>query len=133
MDDLMEASRPMREKNYFANRNHIQVDSIQPGQAACHLDLTRDALNPYGSVHGGALFTLADVCCGLAARSDGRNYITQQASVNFLAGCREGTVTAVSCIRHRGRSTCVAEITIAAGDKTLLIGQMTFFCTDPHP
>ena len=86
-------------------------------------------MNPFGSVHGGAFFTLADVAAGMAARTDGRGYVTQQASVQFLRAARAGRITARANVLHRGGTVCLIEVRITdEADKLLFLSTFNFYC-----
>lgn len=130
MRDLWEENSAAIAANAFSNYNHIVVEDIQPDAAAVYLDIVPESRNPFGNVHGGALFTLADVCAGVTARTDGRCYVTQAASVQFLRGAKEGRVTARGSVIRRGRTVCIIEVRITDADGELLfLGTFTFFCT----
>ena len=81
-------------ENPFMQYNHIEIVSVTSDSAVMSLDIRRDTTNIYGYVHGGAFFTMADCCAGLTARSDGRQYVTQNASVNFIHNVKAGHLTA---------------------------------------
>ena len=91
-------------ENPFMQYNHIEIVSVTSDSAVMSLDIRRDTTNIYGYVHGGAFFTMADCCAGLTARSDGRQYVTQNASVNFIhnvkAGLSRQTSRHQSVFRH---------------------------------
>ena len=83
-------------ENPFMQYNHIEIVSVTSDSAVMSLDIRRDTTNIYGYVHGGAFFTMADCCAGLTARSDGRQYVTQNASVNFIHNVKAGHLTAAA-------------------------------------
>lgn len=133
MSRLLEESRELIEANAFANHNHIVVEDIQPDFARVTLDIVPDSLNLRGFVHGGALFTLADVCSGMTARTDGRYYVTSQATANFVRGAKEGKLTATSRVVHRGKTSCLIEVEIRDdADKLVYQGSCTYFCITPE-
>ena len=93
-------------ENPFMQYNHIEIVSVTSDSAVMSLDIRRDTTNIYGYVHGGAFFTMADCCAGLTARSDGRQYVTQNASVNFIHNVKAGHLTARSRTVSRRRHIC---------------------------
>lgn len=116
--------------NAFVNRNGMRVVSVGEEGSEAELDITEDVMNPFGVVHGGALFTLADLCCGAAARVDGRHYVTDQASISYLRAVSEGKVHARGTVLHRGRSRCIIDVKIYDGQGRLVCaGTLSFFCT----
>ena len=119
--------------NAFAEHNGIQYRVVGPEQAEATLEVVPDSLNPYGLLHGGAYYTLADCACGCACRSDGRRYVTLHGGIDFIRSARSGKVTATARVRHRGKSTCQLAVEICDGSGTLLAtGDFTFFCINQH-
>ena len=95
------------------------------------LTIRPESKNPYGMVHGGAIYTLADNATGVAAHTDGRYYVTQTSALHFLRNQSEGTVRATAWVRHRGRSTVLTAVDITGQDGRLIAtGEFTFFCVD---
>ena len=118
--------------NAFTAHNFIRLESAEPDCVAYCLEIRPESRNPFGMVHGGALYTLADNAAGVAVHTDGRAYVTQAGSLHFLRNQPEGTVRAQGRVRYRGRATCLAEVDITGEDGTLLAtGEFTFFRVDP--
>lgn len=115
--------------NAFALHNGITSRQIADGEAEAFLDIGPDSLNPYGLLHGGVYYTLADCAGGGACRTDGRKYVTLHGSLDFLRSAKDGRVTARARVEHRGRTTCLTSITISGPDGTVYAsGRFTFFC-----
>ena len=118
-------------KNAFMLHNHIELESVDKDRAVFKLDIRPESCNPYGMVHGGAIYTLADNATGTAAHSDGRYYVTQTSALHFLRNQSRGTVRATAWVRHRGKSTVLTAVDITGEDgKLLATGEFTFFCAD---
>jgi acyl-CoA thioesterase len=130
MPTLEEIKRNRISLNHFMTYNFIELTVLEKDRAECRLTLHPESTNPYGMLNGGALYTMADSTAGSAAHSDGRSYLTQNSSVNFLANIKEGTAVAVGTVVHRGRKTCLVnvDITAEATGKLLFTGSFTFFC-----
>ena len=80
-------------------------------------------------MHGGAFFTMADCCAGLTARSDGRQYVTQNASVNFIHNVKAGHLTARGRTVSRRRHICVVAVEITDETDTLLFSStFSMYC-----
>lgn len=118
--------------NRFMTYNFIELSVLELDRAECRLTLRPESTNPYGMLHGGALYTMADCVAGSAAHSDGRTYVTQNSSMNFLANIKEGTAVASATVVHRGRTTCLVNVNITseATGRLLTTGCFTFFCTN---
>lgn len=120
-------------ENPFMQYNHINIDSVTLDSASMSLDIRKDSTNIYGYVHGGAFFTMADCCAGLTARSDGRQYVTQSASVNFIHNVKSGHLTAHGKTISRGRRICVVSVEITNEAGTLLFASMfSMYCVNPQ-
>ena len=65
---------------------HIGVRTIEQGYGHCkvRLDITKDHMNPIGSVHGGAIFTMADEACGISAATTGGICTTVDSHIEYL-------------------------------------------------
>lgn len=132
MEDLELQTQRRLSRNAFMLYNHIELESVRQDRAVFRLTIRPESKNPFGMVHGGALYTLADNAAGVAAHTDGRAYVTQTSSLHFLRNQAEGAVRAEGRVRHRGKSTCLTEVDITGSDGTLLAtGEFTFFCVDP--
>ena len=118
-------------KNAFTAHNFYELETLEKDRAVYRLDIRPESLNPYGMVHGGAIYTMADNATGAAAHTDGRFYVTQNSALHFLRNQSEGIVRAEARVRHRGKSTCLVSVDIT-GENGILIatGEFTFFCID---
>ncbi len=131
MDELEQRVREREEKNGFMQHNYIELESVEKDRAVFRLTIRPESRNPYGMVHGGAIYTLADNATGVAAHTDGRYYVTQTSALHFLRNQSVGTVRATACVRHRGKSTVLTAVDITGeGGKLLATGEFTFFCVD---
>ena len=133
----MEDMEPLRLRtlqlgaNAFTAHNFIALESVEPDCAVYRLEIRPESWNPFGMVHGGALYTLADDAAGGAAHSDGRYYVTQHGDLHFLDNRAHGTIRATGRIRHRGRSTVLVDVEITDEAGALLAtGAFSYFCVD---
>ena len=117
--------------NAFTDHNFIRLESAEADCAVYRLDIRPESRNPFGMVHGGALYTLADDAAGGAAHSDGRHYVTQHGNLHFLDNRAHGTIRAAGRVRHRGRSTVLVDVEITDESGSLLAtGAFSYFCVD---
>lgn len=130
--EIVNRAEALDEKNAFAVYNHIESEFVEPDHAVFRLNIRPESKNPYGVVHGSAIYTMADNATGYAAHTDGRSYVTQGSSMHFLRNQSEGVVRADAKVRHRGRTTCLVNVDILGeGGKLLATGEFTYFCIDP--
>lgn len=119
-------------ENPFMIHNNIRIGRVESDCAEVYLDICPSSTNRYGVVHGGAFFTMADCCAGLCARSDRREYVTQDASVQFVDNLQQGRVTARGQVFHRGRRICLVDVRITdASEKLLFRGVFSMYCITP--
>ena len=115
--------------NAFAVYNGISLRLLADGRTQAVMEMGPHSVNPYGRLHGGAMYTLADCAGGAMCRTDGRRYVTLDGTVHFIRSTNHGTITATASMVHRGRTTALVDIQITDQDGTLLArGDFTFFC-----
>ena len=131
MNELQARTKEKLERNSFMNHNYMELHFLDPDHAVFKLDIREESRNTFGMVHGGALYALADNATGCAAHTDGRHYVTQGSSFNFLRNQPSGTVYADAKVRHRGGTTCLIDVELTGeGGKLLASGTFTYFCVD---
>lgn len=72
------------ELNAFGHLIGLRITRISQGYAEVEMPITKDHLNPIGSVHGGCLATAADVVGGSAASSYGFQVTTLDGTLHYL-------------------------------------------------
>lgn len=82
------------ENDRFAAVSNIKVVDISPGKATTTMEVDDMHLNGVGTVHGGALFTLADFTFALAANSYGTVTVAINANISYLKAVSSGLLTA---------------------------------------
>jgi acyl-CoA thioesterase len=78
----------------FAERANIELLSIAPGYARAKMALHPHHLNGYGTVQGGAIFTLADFAFAAASNSHGTVAVAVNVSITFMKAGKTGTLWA---------------------------------------
>jgi len=78
----------------FAERANIELLSVSPGQARAKMALHPHHLNGYGTVQGGAIFTLADFAFAAASNSHGTIAVAINVSITFMKAGTTGTLWA---------------------------------------
>ncbi len=72
----------------------VELVAVAPGRAQVKLTVTDRHRNAHGTVHGGVLFTLADVAFALASNAHGIPAAAINAHISYLNAAREGTLFA---------------------------------------
>ena len=100
--------RSVNQAEPFLGHNGIRFVDVSEGCAVAKLTLQPVVMNSWGVPHGGALFTMGDVACGIAALTMRQeSLLTLNANIDYLDGASpEGEVTAVAKVERMGGKTC---------------------------
>ena len=117
----------------FTGHSGVYPVSIEEGRAVCGIKIEKHHLNPVNGVHGGCLYTLADVVGGLACRSAGYKCITTMtSSVNFMrAGLDCEKITGTGTVLKAGKNTITVDVEISDDKGSVLTKVIsTYFVLD---
>ena len=129
VSEMLEKELALQNANPFRELNRVIPVAVGKDFAEVRLDIEPESLNCRGTVHGGAYFTMADVCSGMVSRTDGRTYVTQQANVQYVRAVKGGRLTGRGTVIHRGRTSCLVEVRITTEeDKLAFLGTFMFHC-----
>ena len=103
----------LRSRIPFAGTLRVQFVSVSSTSVTARLDWSADFCTDTGTLHGGALMALADVCGGVCAGlnlpAGSTGTATIESKTNFLRPVRSGSVQAISEPLHVGRTTIVIQ------------------------
>lgn len=103
---------------------------VASGHARLAFRIPEGALNLYGNLHGGMIFSLCDTAAGIATYAYEISNVTQSGSINFLRGISEGIIYIECNAVHKGRKTVVNQVNITTEDDTLIAtANFTMFLT----
>lgn len=126
---LQEEIKQRHQQNLFAQ--HLRVEILDKGHGSAKVQIQSQELhaNPNGQVHGGALFTLADIAAGTACVGDGYKVTTVNSTVNFMRPGQPGdTLIAYAKVIKDGRTIMVVDSNIYNQDQEHLChGTFTFY------
>ncbi len=117
--DILETvsfERMIKQKNElegFGKEVGVKIVDISEGYAKCEIEIDERHLNPGKSVHGGCIYTLADIVGGVAAWSRGNYVVTTSGSINYLnpaIGCNK--LIGIAREIKYGKTLCVYDIEI---------------------
>jgi len=81
-------------RDQFAARSNIELLTAGPGHATAKMTLHPYHLNGLNTVHGGAIFTLADFTFAVACNSHGTVAVALEASIVFMKAGATGALWA---------------------------------------
>jgi acyl-CoA thioesterase len=94
----------------------IEVIEMDKGYARLVMPFDEKLTQPYGLVHGGALFSLADSAAAVAIGSvvdPDKKFVTIEMKINFLLPVRDGMMEAEARIIRKGKRIIPIEIDIS--------------------
>jgi acyl-CoA thioesterase len=80
----------------FARHNGMAITALSEGYARAEMELRPYHLNGAQTVHGGALFTLADFAFAASSNSRGQLALSINSSISIFKGAKEGKLIAES-------------------------------------
>ena len=88
----------------YSRLTGLQIVDLDDGRAVLELPIEPHILNRWGTPHGGAIFTLCDVACGMAnVTLRQESCVTVNASVDFIAAAPDhGTLRAIGTVEKQG-------------------------------
>ncbi len=109
MDDII---RYFSQQN-FASNSGMKFVSISKGYAKTEMEIEKIHLNVLGTVHGGAIFTLADMAFAAASNSHGYVAVGINADISYVKAARGGILYAEAkeTSLHPRISTYVVNVT----------------------
>ncbi|MDD4127446.1 MAG: PaaI family thioesterase [Methanomicrobium sp.] len=78
----------------FASEAGIELIEVSKGYARVFMKIEDKHRNSHGTVHGGAIFTLADVAFAVASNSHGIPASAINANISYMTAAKEGILYA---------------------------------------
>ncbi len=115
-------------KDLFARHAGIELVDVGPGRANASMKIQPFHINGAGTVHGGAIFTLADFAFAVASNSHGILAMGINASVNFVKAAIKGTLYAEATEQSIGSKLASYSVMITddAGDVVAIFQGMVY-------
>ena len=113
MSKLEEIREEFKKDRFATEVVGIVIDCAEPGKAVCSLALKPHHMNANNVPMGGAIFTLADFACAVAANGYcEKATVSQNASITFLAPAKgKRLIAEASCLRS-GRTTALYAVDV---------------------
>lgn len=123
------------QRDRFAAHCGIELLEVGEGRAVARMPIGERHLNGADTVHGGAIFTLADLAFAAASNSYGTLAMAINVSISYVKAAVGGTLTAeaeeASCSRRLGSYTI--RITDDDGDLVAIFQGMAYRKGNPLP
>lgn len=104
----------------FMTYNGLYIVDAKENYVKIGVDITEKSLNPYGIVHGGLIYTLADSAMGIALATGGRNGVTLNCTIDYLAPGTGKKLFADTEIVKDGKTVVVIRVKVVDEKDTLV-------------
>jgi len=104
--------RQLEEYDPYGKYTGLTFTRWEKGYSQCTLEVNGNLLNPYGALHGGAFFTMADSGMGFALVScleEGERCVTIETKIVYLKAVASGTVTCDTRVINKSRTLATME------------------------
>jgi len=112
----------------------VRFTEFTAGRLRATMDVRRDLLTPFGTLHGGVMAGLVDHVLGCVLyplMPRGQWAATTEFKLNYLAPVKGGTLTAESTVIAFGRRTAVVSVEVRNGEQLACVAQGTLLVSDP--
>jgi len=115
--------------NPFGDLIGLSFSKIEDGRSQCQLLVMDDLHNPYGVVHGGVIYSLADTAMGGALYScmrENERCVTVEMKVSYFEAVTSGALDCTAEVVHRSRKLGYMEAEVKNGDRLVAKASGTF-------
>jgi acyl-CoA thioesterase len=135
MPENMNALIPLFENDHFAATCGIRLLELRPGFAKMVMEIDARHSNRVGTVHGGAIFALADSASGAASKTGGKATVSVNTTISFVKAAKSGTLyaEATEVARSRKLSTSSVRVIDDAGELIALFQGTAYIKEEPFP
>jgi acyl-CoA thioesterase len=93
-DTIVDILKKFVERDRFAKHLDVEMLEYSAGKARARMELKGHHLNSAGTVHGGAIFSLADAVFSVASNSHGTLAMAINVSISFFKSAKTGALIA---------------------------------------
>jgi acyl-CoA thioesterase len=121
------------EQENFATISGMHLTEVSAGYAKAKMKIEKRHLNVLGSVHGGTIFTLADMAFAAASNSHGTAAVAINADISFVKAVSEGYLFAEAkeTSINPKIATYTVDVTNENGDTIAIFTGMAYRKKDP--
>ena len=129
---LEQAMRKIIDTNSYMRYLGVEMLKLTEGYGLGRMRYKEELLNPYGMLHGGSLYSLADIIAGAVACMGGHFVTTVSGNMNFLLPADHTEFVDCEAIQLRqGKHLAVFDVKIKDDENRVLdSGEFTFFLTE---
>jgi len=121
--------RSMRQTPFVDNLD-LTWHKLESGYAKCSMQVADKLLNNYGTVHGGAIYTMADACSGAAAffaLGEDELCRTIELKINYFRPVLTGELICEAKVVNKSSNLATSEAEITSNGQLIAKALGTFF------
>ncbi len=118
--EMLAIQRFFNSHDAFARHNGMALTELRKGFARAEMELQPYHLNGAQTVHGGALYTLADFAFAAASNASGQLALSINSSISFFKGAQTGTLIAEACELSTSEKLASYKVSISTASGELL-------------
>lgn len=107
------------EHDFFSKNCGLKLVELGEGYAKVELTIDEKSKNFMGSMHGGLLYTMADVAAGTSMVFCGKQVVTLSAATDYIKAAYSGKVIAEGRVIAHGKTIGRCEVEVRGEDGTL--------------
>ena len=104
----------------FMSHNGLYLVDTKENYVKIGVDITEKSLNPFGIIHGGLIYTLADSAMGIALATSGRKGVTINSNIDYLNPGKGTKLFSETEIIKDGKNIVVLRATINDENNTII-------------
>lgn len=118
--------------NDYSNHLGIEFLELDNNHAIARIPHSEKLANPFGSLHGGVLYSLADIVCGSLACTCGNYTTTVNGNMEYISpGMNSEYYECVATLKHSGSHMIFVNCEIKSDTGRLVAsGSFTFYKTE---
>jgi acyl-CoA thioesterase len=118
----------LTERSPFSKSLGVQIEEFNNGYCLCTLEIKDHLLNTHKAVHGGVIYSLADIGMGAALYStlDDERCSTIEIKINYLNPAYTDNLLCEARIIQKGKSIAVLEAEVKSDEKLIAKATGTF-------
>jgi len=117
---MEEIKRYFSSEDYFARHTGIELHEVSQGKAKVSMEIKPFHFNGARTVHGGAIFTLADFAFAVASNSHGTLAMGINTSISFVKAATKGTLYAEALEQSRNKKLASYLVTVTDDEKEVV-------------
>jgi acyl-CoA thioesterase len=130
---MLEFTEEIWKRSPFTKLLGLEIEKLEHGTCFSRLKIKDTFLNKHSVVHGGVIYSMADVSMGVAVYStlkSGDETSTVEIKINYLKPAKTSVLLCEAKTIKKGKNIAVMEAEIRSGENTLIAKAMgTFMLT----